>query len=306
VDDSLDGILSRDQIRTLIDVAEQGSFHRAAAQLGVQQPAVTQQIRRLEEKLGRRLFDRTSAGVSLTLDGEVVLIYARAMARLGAKMSRHFSRPTQDTVLRIGIGEEFAQTALPAVLALFARLHAGFRFEAVCALPSQGLFKRLDDGDLDVVVARQDPARPSGEVIWTEPTIWVGRSDLTLPLADPIPLVLPTAGVLRDSVLTTLAAASRTWHVVFAGGSLAVLEAAIRAGLGVSACTPRTDLTQVVPLTIEAGLPALPASVFVLEGARLARSEAADAFCEILRTAARLSFSSERTKLDPSPETRPR
>jgi DNA-binding transcriptional LysR family regulator len=285
-----DGILSRDQIRTLIGVAEHGSFHRAAAQLGVRQPAISQQIQRLEEKLGRRLFDRSPTGVSLTLDGEAVLIYARAMAKLGAEMSRHFSRSTRETVIRIGIGEEFGRTALPTVLALFARMHVGFRFEALCTNPSRALFGILDDGALDVVVARQDPARRPGETVWAEPTIWAGRPDLTLLPSDPVPLVLPDASTLRDTMLSTLTTASRPWRVVFEGGSLAILEAAVRAGLGVSACTARLDLTQIVPVEASAGLPALPPSVFVLERAPTTKLQEVDAFCDVLRTAAQLSF----------------
>ncbi|MGU3665780.1 LysR family transcriptional regulator [Methylobacterium sp. A49B] len=303
MNDPFDGILSRDQIRTLVGVVEQGSFQRAAAVLGVQQPAVTQQVRRLEERLGRRLFDRTAAGVTLTIDGEAVLIYARAMAGLGAEMMRHFGKPAQDTVIRIGIGEEIGRTALPNVLAVFARLHSRFRFEAACALPSRDLCKALDDGQLDAVVARRDPDRQSGHVISTEPTIWVGRPDMRLPLADPVPLVLPTAGILRDTVLTTLAGASRTWRIVFAGASLAILEAAIRAGLGVSACTPRTELTEAAPLGVAAGLPQLPDSVFVLEEAQTRRSDAVVAFGEVLRTAARLSFAGGGTVSEPNVDT---
>ena len=64
----------------------------------------------------------------MTLDGEAALIYARAMAKLGADMSRRFSEATDETVLRIGMGDEFSRTALPAVLGLFGRLHRGFRF----------------------------------------------------------------------------------------------------------------------------------------------------------------------------------
>jgi DNA-binding transcriptional LysR family regulator len=297
-----DGILSRDQIRTLISVAELGSFHRAAAQLGVRQPAISQQIKRLEENLGRRLFDRTPTGASLTLDGEAVLIYARAMAKLGAEMSRHFSRPTRETVIRIGIGEEFGRTALPAVLALFARMHTGFRFEAFSTNPSRALFGILDDGALDVVVARQDPERSLGETVWVESTIWAGRPDLTLTPADPVPLVLPNASTLRDSMLAALTTASRPWRVVFEGGSLAILEAAVRAGLGVSACTARLDLTQIVPVVASAGLPSLPPSVFVLERALSTRPEEVDAFCDVLRTAAQLSFADIRQGDNQGPE----
>ena len=61
--EGLYGVLNPDQIRTMIVIAEQGSFNKAATTLGVKQSAVNQQITRLEDKVGRRLFDRTARGV---------------------------------------------------------------------------------------------------------------------------------------------------------------------------------------------------------------------------------------------------
>lgn len=60
-----------------IAVAEQGGFTRAAAMLHVSQPALSQQIRQLEETLGVQLFDRSGRNTRLTDSGKVWLIYAR-------------------------------------------------------------------------------------------------------------------------------------------------------------------------------------------------------------------------------------
>ena len=109
-------------------------------------------------------------------------------------------------------------------------------------------------------------------------------------MGDPIPLVLPAAGVLRDMVLACLIDAGRTWRVVFEGGSLSMLEAAIRAGLGISACTARMQLRGAVHLGEASGLPPLPRSHFVLDRATPSRSAVVSAFCDLLRTSASLSF----------------
>ena len=288
--EGLYGVLNPDQIRTMIVIAEQGSFNKAATTLGVKQSAVNQQITRLEDKVGRRLFDRTARGVTLTLDGEAVVIYSRAMAKLGRDMSLHLSRTGPEAVLRLGFNEDFGRTALPAVLGLFARQHANFRFEAVCSGSAETLFRAIDARELDVVVTRQIPGESRGEALWTEKTTWVGRADLTMPIADPVPLVLPPPGGLRSTILTALQGASRTWRVVFESAGVATLEAAVRAGLGLSACPVRMDLIDLVHLDAAAGLPELAHSIFVFDRARPARSEAIDAFCEVLRISARLSF----------------
>jgi DNA-binding transcriptional LysR family regulator len=292
------GLLSPDQIRTMIAVAEQGSFNKAAAGLGVQQSAVNQQVVRIEDKIGRRLFDRTPTGVRLTVDGEAVLIYSRAMAKLGRDLLLHLAASEGEAVLRIGFSEDFGRTALPAVLGIFAREYPHLRFEALCAPVSATLFEALDRRDLDLVMVRRDPRVPRGETLWSAPTVWVGRKDLQLPIVDPVPLVLPPGGVLRATVLDALQGASRRWRVVFESAGLATLEAAVRAGLGVSACPLRMELLDLVRLDGAAGLPSLAPSVFVYDRAEPARSDVVNAFSEVLRTAARLSFA-----LDSAPGT---
>ena len=293
--DRLDGVLSAEQIRTMLAIAEHGSFNKAAASLGVQQSAVNGQIGRIEQRMGRRLFDRTPTGAKLTVDGEAVLIYSRAMAKLGRDLRNHLAASEPDAVLRIGFSEDFGRTALPAVLGLFVREHPFLRFEATCAPVAGVLFAALDRRELDVVVTRRDPDAPRGAILWTEPTTWVGRADYALPVEDPVPLVLPPSGsVLRVLVLEALRGASRRWRLVFESAGLATLEAALRAGLGVSACPLRMDLLDLVHLDGAAGLPALGPSVFVYERAEPARSNAVEAFCEVLRLAVRLSFASER------------
>jgi DNA-binding transcriptional LysR family regulator len=293
--DGLEAVLSTDQIRTMIAIAEQGSFNRAAASLGVRQSAVNQQVVRLEDRIGRRLFNRTKAGVKLTNDGEAVLIYSRAVADLGIDLRRQLASSGSASVLRIGLSEDFARTALPAVLGLFIRQQPSLRFEAVSATVPSVLFEALDRHELDVVVGRRAPRSSRGEVLWSGPTAWVGRADLALPIEDPVPLVLaPAGGALRDMMLDALQGASRRWRVVFESSGLTSLEAALRAGLGVAACPLRMDLLDVVHLDGAAGLPALAPSVFVYERAQPSRSETVLAFCEVLRTAARLSFASER------------
>lgn len=289
--DVLDAVLTAEQIRTMIAIVEQGSFNKAAGSLGVRQSAVNQQVVRLEERLGRRLFERTKTGVRLTNDGEAVLIYSRAVAQLGSDLRRQLALSQPKALLRIGLSEDFARTALPAVLGLLARRHPALCFEVLSATSPAVLFDALDRHELDVIVGRRTPHSGRGQVLWSGPTAWVGRADLPLPIRDPVPLVLaPAGGVLRGMMLDALRDAGRRWRVVFESSGLATLEAAVRAGLGVAASPIRMDLLDLVHLDGAAGLPELEPSTFVYECAEPARSEVAFAFCEVLRTAARLSF----------------
>ena len=290
--DELDTVLNGDQIRTMIAIADQGAFNRAAVSLGVSQSAVNQQVGRIEGRVGRRLFERSKTGVRLTHEGEAVLVYSRAVAKLGEGLRRQLAASAPDINLRIGLSEDFARTALPGVLGLFARRFPGLRFQAVSSTTPKDLFDALDRRDLDVVVGRRIPATPRGQILWTGPTAWVGSPDLALPIEDPVPLVVaPAGGPLRAMMFDALQGASRRWRVTFESSGLATLEAALRAGLGVSGCPIRMEFLNVVVLGEAAGLPVLAPSVFVYDRAEPSSSEIVDAFCEALRTAARLSFS---------------
>src|SRR5947209_20394907 len=96
-----------DQLRTFSEVAKLGSFSRAAEKVLRSQPAVSAQIRQLEQEYGQRLFDRNAKSVRLTPAGEVVLDYARQLLALQAKSLIEVSE--QDTVrsgtLSIGANE---------------------------------------------------------------------------------------------------------------------------------------------------------------------------------------------------------
>lgn len=289
--DGLNIVLNVDQIRTMIAIAEQGTFNRAAVSLGVSQSAVNQQVGRIEERVGRRLFDRTKAGVSLNSHGEAVLVYSRAVADLAESLRQQLATSDPEVKLRIGLSEDFARTALPGVLGLFARRFPGLRLEAISSTAPRDLFDALDRHELDVVVGRQIPGMTRGQVLWTEPTTWVGSPDMALPIDDPVPLVLaPIGGPLRAMMLDALQGASRRWRVAFESAGLATLEAALRAGLGVAACPVRMDFLGVVNLGEATGLPALPPSVFVYERRSSEASKAVEAFCDVMITAARLSF----------------
>src|SRR5260370_8577380 len=71
-----------DQLNTFVEVAKLGSFSRAAEKVLRSQPAVSAQIRQLEQEYGHRLFDRTAKSVRLTPAGEVILDYARQLLAL--------------------------------------------------------------------------------------------------------------------------------------------------------------------------------------------------------------------------------
>lgn len=279
------GVPDLPQLQTFLTVVDEAGFGAAARRLGISQPSVSQQMRRLEDRVGHRLFTR-EGGATLTPDGAAMVIFARAMFAVADQVRAYFQQPEIEGVLRLGFNEDFARTALPSVLNVFARSYPNFELTIDCNFSSRHLFADLDDGRLDLVVAKLPVDRTRGELLSREPLRWIGRS-ADLCFADgTIPLVSASeANVTREVVCQALADAGRIWRIRFQSPSLHALEAAVGAGLGVSAMMKSMIKGDVVLLEHNSGLPPLPDLALCLD-LRPADSEpAVAAFAALLREA---------------------
>src|SRR6202046_3220926 len=106
-------------LTTFLAVEQTGSFTRAAARLGIQQPTVSQHIRRLEQQTGRTLVLRDTHSVSLTADGEAMSGFARNILTAYEQAAGYFSGSRPRGGLRIGLSSDLALTRLPPVVRAF-------------------------------------------------------------------------------------------------------------------------------------------------------------------------------------------
>ena len=205
-----------DLLRTLVAVAETGSFTRGARRVHLTQATVSQQVRRMEEEIGCALFTRTTHSVALTTDGEIMLGYARAILRTADDARRHFGRRQSTVTIRLGVAEDYALCCLPRALETFHRAHPQVQIQVDLGL-STDLFQRLENGDLDLVLAKTLAGRAHGQFVLREPLVWVGAPDRrSLPAAEPLPLALyPPPSVSRPLMLEALEAVGRPWRVVY-------------------------------------------------------------------------------------------
>jgi len=260
--------LDPDLLRTFVAIADAGSFTDAARHVGRTQSAVSMQMKRLEETLGRPLFARNGRGVRLSTEGEKLLIHARRLLRLHQETLDLFTDPALSGEVRLGVMEMHAATVLPNILVRFAETHPRVHVEVVCD-GRAGLLERLDRGDLDLALSAGDPGRPA-TVVRREPLVWAASAAHDVHTRSPVPLAAFHPGCdFRASALAALAQGDRPCRVAYTSMSLAGILAAVRAGLAVTAL-PRFCLTPGLRLLSEAdGFPPLPDfPVIVLRGAR--------------------------------------
>jgi DNA-binding transcriptional LysR family regulator len=222
-------------LRAFVAVVECGGFSAAAERLLRGQSAVSLQIKRLEERLGVRLLDRSPRHVALTAEGELILDHARRILRLNDELVARVREPELSGVVRLGAPEDFATSHLQSVLARFARSHPRVALEVTCELTLEVL-ARFRAGELDIALIKREPSgAPAGLRVWREPLVWVGAARGAAGVEGALPLVVsPRPCVYRKRATDALDAAGRAWRIAYACGSLAGNHAAVRAGLGVT------------------------------------------------------------------------
>ncbi|WP_395397465.1 LysR substrate-binding domain-containing protein [Novosphingobium sp. BL-8A] len=255
-----------DLLQAFVAVVDAHSFTRAARVLGLRQSTISQQIGRLETLVGRRLIDRDTHRMALTPAGERLLDQARAIIDSHVRLSQSLSEAPLRGRLRLGASEDFVLSALPDVLATFARRHPEVDLELSGGL-SHDLYDAFDAGRLDVIFVKRRAGDRRGTTAWHEPIRWIGHPDFHVDPDAPLPLVLyPSPSVTRAKALETLDRCDRSWRVAFTSTSLAGLSAAARAGIGIMPHSERLMPKGLSVINAGPALPRLPDVEFVVIG----------------------------------------
>ncbi|MCX4526816.1 MULTISPECIES: LysR family transcriptional regulator [unclassified Streptomyces] len=295
-------------LRTFVAVHRAGSFTRAAALLGLSQPAVTSQIRTLERQMGRPLFHRRARGVTPTAVGDELAHKAAphldALLRItetereavGAPRTLHIAGPPEFLSLRV----------LPALAPLVGQGHT---LRTALRAGSEELLDALAAGhhDLIVTTARPRPALFTATALCDEEHVLVA-APYWAALVDPDRLrdTGPTAldGIPLVEVHETLPLVTRYWAAVFdsrpdtrpdaatvvAPDLRAVLEC-VRAGAGLAVlprylCQDALGRGEIVAL-LEPAVPPLRTWFLVARAGSLALAHVSRAHDRLLRAAAR-------------------
>lgn len=274
--------LDMDVLRTLAVAMDVGGFARAGERLGRSQSAVSLQMRRLEERVGRQLFQRHGRSLGLTEAGEIVLSYARRILALNDEAVAAARGIAVEGSVRFGVPQDFGDSWLPGVLARFARAHPSVHIEARVDRSTQ-LAERVAQGALDLALVWQCGARTNATPVAQLPMVWIGPKGYARARGDAVALALFEAPcVFRQPGLEALDAARVSWRLAFTSPSLAGLWAAVEAGLGVTVRTPLGIPPGLAVLDRSIGLPKLPSADLSLYAAAAELPPAAARLRDIL------------------------
>lgn len=244
-------------LRTFVAVAETGSATRAAERVHLTQAAVSQQLKRLEEGVGRPLLERGPRGFHPTQAGERMLAQARRMLALNDEVFDVMAAPDKAGVVRIGVPRDLAHPLLPPILKAFRQEWPRVELSLACDT-SFRLLPAFERGEIDLCLTTE-LGRPEGaELLFPDPLVWLGAAGGDAWLREPLPIVLgDKTCAFRKPVLAALGSAGRAWRVVSEASEMTALFAAVEADLAVTALMLMAAPGKLLPI-MDASLPALP------------------------------------------------
>lgn len=249
--------LDLDQLRTFVAIAESGSFTRAADAVHKTQSAVSMQMRRLEERIGKPIFVRDGRMSKLTEDGERLLGYARRMVRLSNETIAAFDETELSGSVRLGTPDDYADRFLPEILARFARSNPRVEVSVICE-PSLTLMDMARRSEVDLAIVT-DCGEMETEIVRQEPLLWVASASHHVEEEEVLPLALSKPPCIwRTATLDALSTMDRKYRVLYTSGNAAAISAAITAGLAVTVLAESALRPGMRVLSEADGFPRLP------------------------------------------------
>src|SRR4051794_29297972 len=245
-------------LRTFLAVATGLSFTRAAQQLGLSQPTVSQHVRRLEEACKRQLVRRDTRTVSLTDNGEAMAGFARTILAANDEAVSYFTGSAMVGRLRFGAADELALSELPTILREFRQLYPRINLE-LTVTQSGILQRRLHANHLDLIFINQAADSGGGQLVRRDQLVWVGHERVQVETDRPVPVITYHAPSLsRSAAIDSLEASGRKWRTTCNAREINGVLAAARAGIGICVLARTRVPPDLRVLTGRFGLPELP------------------------------------------------
>ncbi|MEJ1991196.1 MAG: LysR family transcriptional regulator [Maritimibacter sp.] len=269
-------------LRAFATVAEVGGVTRAAGLLHLTQSAVSMQVKRLEETLGKSLFERQGRGVVLTTDGEQLLSYARRMLALNDEVWSRFTGAAYEGELVLGVPHDVVYPYLPPVLQRFHAEYPRMKITLVSSNTNR-LKEMFDHGKCDVILTTEDEVEPGGETLATLPLVWVGARHGEAWRERPLRLAFENRNIFRTGVEAALDAAGIPWEIAASSDMSRTIEATVSADLAVHALLEGTVPVMLEQIEHEGALPELDEKHVNLYEAAALRGPAEKALVTLLR-----------------------
>ncbi|MCU1726975.1 LysR substrate-binding domain-containing protein [Pseudomonas sp. 7P_10.2_Bac1] len=222
-------------LHTFKTIAQCKSLSLASQRLHKTQAAISIQLKKLEELVGKRLLDRGHQTAELTPHGELLLQYASKMLALSDEAMDLFIKEQISGAVRFGIPDDYASAFLRPVLRDFIERYPNVRLHIRNDI-SQNLFTALEQGELDLALVTRRNNDGNADVLRCDALHWVAGESFTWMPQTPLPLALYPHGCgFRGQILSALSASQCDYEIVFECTGVAGVQLAVDSGLAIAA-----------------------------------------------------------------------
>jgi DNA-binding transcriptional LysR family regulator len=220
-------------MRSVVGISEAGSITKAAKLLGLSQPAISSQIKRIEHAVGGSIFQKSANGSSTTELGKLVLIQARKILEANDQLLLLRGALPEDSPIRLGLSHVYAQRMMEIMS------KADMANVCIYADNSAEIAKCLLDGFIDIgifLTLAEMPMDSTPELIGCrdDEVTWVRSKDFTLSPGAPIPLLTWPGQIMHDLMVQALERKGMIYRIAFSSPDYHARIEAAKAGIGLT------------------------------------------------------------------------
>jgi len=248
--------LDLEHLRTLVTFADTGSVKGTARVVHKTPSAVSTQLSKLAETVGRPLLKKRGRGLELTPDGVEVAKTARRMVALEHEIMARFNASDFAGTLRVGLPDDYVPMLMSPLFDALESVAPLARLEVQCA-PSADLRPLIANAELDFALLSEPSGSKRGVLLRREEVVWASGTHGSQIAQGTLPLALfPEGCVVRAAALSMLDTHGIAYDVVCESQSMAAIQSAVSAGIAIAplarSCVPPSAHL----LWAESGLPA--------------------------------------------------
>ncbi len=281
-------MFDQDLLKTFVTILESGSFSVAADRVGRTPSAVSMQIKRLEQAVGRRLLVRSAHGVAPTAEGETLLLHARQVLEANEAAFDAMMGARAEKSLHLGIPDTYLQNLLLPHLRDFIASFPETTLRVTVA-SSQQLLQRFDEGVLHLMLTTEyQIGDERGELVHEERGLWVCAEGSPALDLNPLPLALAFEGsTYRQLAKDILRGQPRTYRVAFSSNRQQAIQLAIDSGAAVGLLPASWKMPSMRELTAEDGFSPVPPLLVRMRTKKGAATEACEWLADQIKEASR-------------------
>lgn len=265
-------------VRTLVAIADTGSFSKAGEKLNLSQPAISAQIKRLQVLVGGAIFQKQAGGgTDFTSIGRLALSHARRFLEANDQILAIGGGARNGQPIRLGLSAFYAERFVELL-----KEHGGPPLYIHCDR-SPELTKGLNESHFDVVCGlTHSPRQEASAITWTEEMVWTRRPDFVISPGTPLPLVVWPADFDEQPAVEAVERARVSYRIAFSSADLHARIAAVSAGIGLMVM-PKRLLTPQLVVANDYYLPKLEAANGAVRVRPGFEAEGLDALLGLLR-----------------------